>query len=115
MAGHMQHPPFPIYQWISDFWWMACLAAVCAFSFRLKAKRKRWFFYGGLLLIISRILLGSLGGGNIIFELPILITMDVFAIKYLLKPEKYIISGEKKSGQVSSDGAPSDEPSTSTG
>ena len=27
-------------------------------------------------------------------SLPLLIVIDVFAIKYLVKPEKYIISGE---------------------
>ncbi len=95
MAGHMHHGPYPLYQWVSDFWWMACFAAVFTFSLRLRAKRRMWFICGSIMLILFRIPLGSVGGGSIIFELPVLIVMDVFAIKYLVKPEKYIISGEQ--------------------
>jgi len=86
MAGHMQHAPYPLYQWISDFWWMVCFALVFTLSLRLRAKHRMWFLYGSLILILFRIPLGSVGGGTIIFELPLLLTIDIFAIKYLVKP-----------------------------
>lgn len=91
MAGHMQHGPYPVYQFVTDFWWMVCFAAVFAFSLRLKARRKMWFLCGSLILIVLRIPLDSSG---IIFELALLIILDVFAIQYLVKPEEYIASGE---------------------
>jgi len=54
-----------------------------------------WFLYGSLVLLLFRIPLGSEGGISIILELPILIVMDFFAIKYMTNPEKYITVGEQ--------------------
>ena len=95
MAGHMEHGPYSLYEWVNDFLWIICFAAVLIFSLRLRAKRRMWFICGSILLILSRIPMGSAGGSNIIFELPLLIVIVVFAIKYLVKPERYIISGEQ--------------------
>jgi hypothetical protein len=94
VCGHKQHGPYPSYQTVSDIFWVACFSAVFTFSFRLRAKRKMWFLYGSLLLLLLRIPLSSGGGISIILELPMLIVMDFFAIKYLTKPEKYIAVGE---------------------
>ena len=100
MAGHMQHPPYSLYHWINDCWWAVCFIAVSVFSVRLQAKRKRIFFYGSILLVLSRIFMGSSGGGNIILELPLLITIDIFALLYIFKPEKFTISEKKKELEV---------------
>ena len=70
------------------------MSAVFTFSFRLRAKRRMWFLYGSLVLLLFRIPLSSAGGVSIILELPILIVMNFFAIMYLIKPEKYITFGE---------------------
>ena len=111
MAGHMQHPPYPIGQWVSDSWWISCFACVFVFSLRLHAKGKVWLFYGSLFLIISRIPLGSLGGCNPL-ELPVIVMMLVVSIRSLLNPKKYLQVGEQRVGQASSDGVPPEEPST---
>ena len=93
MAGHMHHGPYPLYEWVSDILWMVCFAAVLVFSLRLRARGRIYFLCGSIVLMLFRIPLGSLGGGSIIFELPVLILMDVLAIKYLMRLEKYVISG----------------------
>ena len=113
MAGHMQHPPYPLYQWISDVWWMGCFAAVVVFSLRLQAKRKRWFFYGSLFLLVSRIPLGGLGGGNIMFKIPVLIVMDVFAVKYLVRPNAYVNTGRAASSTEAVGGGSTTHPTPS--
>jgi hypothetical protein len=89
MAGHMQHGPYPLYQWISDFWWMACFAAVFVFSLRMNAKRRMLFLAGAISLVLSRIPLESLGGGNVILELPLLIVMVVYSFLFLIRPGRY--------------------------
>jgi hypothetical protein len=95
MAGHMQHGPYPLYHWISDFWWMACFASVLVFSLRMNAKHRVLFLVGSILLIFSRIPFGSFGGGNVIIELPMLIAMDIYALWYLIRPGRYDRGGEQ--------------------
>jgi hypothetical protein len=94
MAGHMQHRPYPLYQWISDVGWMACFTSVFVFSLRMNAKRQVLFWAGSIFLILSRIGLGSCGGGNIFIELPLLVALDIYAIQYLLRPERFARPGE---------------------
>ena len=95
MAGHMQHPPIPLYQWISDFWWMACFTSALVFSTRLRAEHKVLFVVGTFVLIVSRIPFGSCCGMAFFIELPFLIVIVVCAIKYLVRPAEYIITGEQ--------------------
>ncbi len=90
MAGHMQHPPYFLYDFISDWLWVFCFGCVTILSFWLKAKRKWWFLFGPIFLLYFRIKLESMGGCSIIIELPLLIVIIVFAIKYLVNPNKYL-------------------------
>jgi hypothetical protein len=85
----MQHGPYPLYHWISDYWWMGCLSSVLVFSLRMNAKRRVLFTVGSALLILSRVGLESGGGGYELFELPLLIAMDVYAIRYVIRPERF--------------------------
>jgi len=93
MAGHMQHGPYSLAQQVSDCWWVGCLGAVFTFSFLLKAKRKMWFLCGSAFLLLFRVQLDSLGGLGILIEVPLLVTMAVFAFKALNNLEKYINQG----------------------
>ena len=36
MAGHMHHPPYSLWQWINDFFWIICFSAVIVFSIKTK-------------------------------------------------------------------------------
>ncbi len=91
MAGHMQHPPYFWYDFISDWLWMFCYGCVVVFSFWLRAKRKWWFLIGSFFLLLFR----RLEVGPIIVELPLLILIIVFAIQYLVNPNKYLEQNEK--------------------
>ncbi len=90
MAGHMKHPPYFWYDCISDWLWMFCYGCVMIFSFWLHAKRKWWFLLGSFFFIIFRFPLESMGGCSVVIELPLLIVINVFAIKYLINPNKYL-------------------------
>ena len=65
---------------------------VVIISFWLRAKRKWWFLLGSFFLLFFRNILESMGGCSIIIELPLLIVIIVFAVKYLVNPNKYLIS-----------------------
>ena len=94
MAGHMQHAPYPPYHWISDFWWAACFVAVLILSLRMNAKRRELFLAGSIVLVLLRVPLGSLGGASALIELPLLVTMAVYAILFLVRPDRYERKGE---------------------
>ena len=91
MAGHMRHGPYPVYHWANDFFWISCFSCVLVLSIYLKTKFQKWFFYGSAILLLSRIGLGSFGGGSILLEFPLLIVLDVFALKYIRSPTIYLI------------------------
>ncbi len=107
MAGHMQHPPYPLYQWISDFWWIVCFTSVLVFSLRMNAKRRILLAAGSLLLIVSRIGLGSGGGGGMLFELPLLAAMDIYSVRYVIRPERFERHGEQDAPPSSRPPSPS--------
>jgi hypothetical protein len=85
IGGHMIHGPYPLYQCISDFWWMACFASVLVLSARMRSKEKALFLVGSTGLIISRICLGD----NSLIELPLLGAMNVYAVGYLVRPARF--------------------------
>ena len=89
MCGHMQHGPYSLYHRANDFWWIACFASVLVFSCRMNAKKRALFLIGSFVLVVSRIPLGSLGGVGLLIELPLLIAMGIYAINYLIRPERY--------------------------
>jgi hypothetical protein len=95
MAGHMQHGPYPLYQWISEFWWIACFTSVLVFSLSMNAKGGVLFAMGSLLLVLSRIGLGSLGGSGMLIELPLLVAMDIYSIRYVIRPKRFELNGEQ--------------------
>lgn len=90
MAGHMQHGPYPLQQWISDFWWMGCFVSVLVLSMRVRARGRLLLLVGSPLLIISRLFLGD----NCLVELPLLGAMILYAVRYMVRPSKFERIGE---------------------
>lgn len=91
MAGHMQHGPYPLQQWISDFWWMACFVSVLVLSAGIRARGRLLLLAGSPLLIISRLFLGD----NSLIELPLLGAMIIYALGYMVRPSKFERIGEQ--------------------
>ena len=89
MAGHLHHGPYSVFDWGNDLLWATCYAAVMVFSVPMRAKGKWWLICSVLLLTVSRLLLGSLGGGNIL-ELPAVLIVFIIAIRSLVAPTRYI-------------------------
>jgi hypothetical protein len=79
MAGHMQHPPYSWLNFAIDGVWVVCFAAAAVLAFRSRLPRR--LRVSGLLvvLIVSRLLLGSWGGELFLFELPAVIYLGVIA------------------------------------
>jgi hypothetical protein len=99
IGGHMQHGPYPLRDWISDFWWIACFVSVLVLSVRIRARGRLLFLVGSLLLIISRLFLGD----NSLIELPLLGAMIIYALGYLVRPSKFKLTGEQS---AASNGGP---------
>jgi hypothetical protein len=89
MAGHMQHPPYPVWQIVSDGLWMVCFILAAVISVRLKARKQRWFFYGTCFLILSRIA-GDLGGVGLFIGLPLQAYLVWLASRYIMSPGRYL-------------------------
>ena len=83
MVGHMHHGPYPWHQWASDYLWIGAFIAVALLAFSWKSTSRNCFFRGALFLIIGRLILGSIGGALIIFEIPVLAAMVIRAIHHL--------------------------------
>ena len=90
MAGHMQHGPYPLQEVISDIWWLACGTATLILSVRMRARGRLLFLIGSLLLTLGWIF----AGGDLVFSLPLLGAMNVYAIGYLVLPSKFEPGGE---------------------
>ena len=82
MAGHLQHPPYPAIQWVSDALWAVCMVIAAAYAVRSGIKRKVFFIIALAVLFISRIL-GSLGGVALIIEYTILLWIGLEFLVYL--------------------------------
>jgi hypothetical protein len=106
MAGHMQHPPFPLWQWLNDLAWAFCMASCFVLSWKTRAKRIGWLRYGSLACILLRIPLGDLGGTAFLVELPLCLWLMVVSVQYLVRTNK--MEAEQPAPQVQSEGAPSD-------
>ena len=98
IGGHMQHGPYSAIEWINDLLWTGCFAAVIVFSITVHAKRRAVFCVGSIALVLSRLVLGSLGGRSALVELPLLVVMNVYAIEYIVGPTIFLWSGEKANG-----------------
>jgi hypothetical protein len=90
MAGHMQHAPYSAYDWVNDLLWATCFASVMVLSVSLQARGRLLFLLGSFALILSRIVFESLGGGGILIEAPLLITLDVYGLLYLCCPKRFL-------------------------
>ena len=84
-----QHVPYEAGDAINDLFWTAYLVSVTVLSFTLHAKRRELFAFGSIILILSRLVLGSLGGTAILIELPLLIAMSVYALGYIFFAKKF--------------------------
>ncbi len=93
MDGHMRHAPYPLYEYASDLWWSASFTSILVFSCRLRARSISWLQCGSMAILFLRFFLG---GALILIELPLLIMMNIYAIKYLLKPDEYLLSGTQQ-------------------
>jgi hypothetical protein len=96
MCGHMQHGPYPFYHYLIDLFWATCFAAVLTFSIKLEAKRKMVFLIGSLFLIMLRIPLQGLAGGDLIFGLPFMLLLILYSIRYLRNPSACIKNENQK-------------------
>jgi hypothetical protein len=80
MAGHMQHPPYPAWQYATDGVWVVGLAVgaiLSAINFR---RMTRSATAGAAALWVSRLLLGSGGGIFFLLELPAIVVVLVAAV-----------------------------------
>jgi len=90
MAGHMQHGPHSAGEWINELLWTACFVSVAVISGTLHAKAREVFLVGSIVLVFSRLLLGSLGGTGALVELPVLIIMNTLAAGYVIRPQLFV-------------------------
>ena len=95
MAGHLAHAPYPTWHWISEFLWLSCYTSSAVLSFRTKIKKRLWYLIGGAFLILSRIVLGSGGGGLLLVELPLVIYLIALSLRYVWENAEYIIKTEQ--------------------
>jgi hypothetical protein len=89
MDGHMQHGPYPVYQWINDILWIACFASVLVFSIKMNAKGKGIFLVCSGLLILIRVTVGEM-----VVEIFLLVIMVAYAGAFLIQPGKYEVLQE---------------------
>lgn len=83
MAGHMHHPPYPPWHFYSDYIWQISYILAGVLAFRSNISFRHIFSILVLLLLLSRLVLGSGGGGLVIFEIPILTFLIINSIRGL--------------------------------
>ena len=83
MAGHMQHPPYSVTDLMIDAIWMIAFLVSGALCWKSNLHFQRTIFLFLLLLFLSRLLLGSGGGGLFLVELPLLLVLFVLGIRNL--------------------------------
>jgi hypothetical protein len=89
IAGHMQHGPYSAGDWINDLLWATCFVAVGVFSAALHPKYRDPLIVASALLVASRFLLGSMGGGAVLVELVLLIVMNAYACAAFFRPAAF--------------------------
>ncbi|MHB9048874.1 MAG: hypothetical protein ACYC35_23400 [Pirellulales bacterium] len=83
MAGHMQHPPYPVSDLALDAVWVSALLLAGGLSWRSNLHLRRTILLFVLLLLSSRLLLGSGGGMLFLVELPVLLVVLIASIRNL--------------------------------
>ena len=77
MDGHMEHPPYPSIDWLNDAAWVAAMVLSAAAGWKSNLTFKRSVLTGMILLLVSRLVLGSGGSFLFLLELPV-----VFAVTF---------------------------------
>lgn len=85
MAGHLQHPPYPVGSWVLETLWIAGMVGSGVFSLRSTLRFKGLLFAGMAFLLLSRLLLGSAGGFFVLFEAPLVLVLLVAGVVGLLR------------------------------
>jgi len=85
MFGHMKHPPYAWWQFVLDALWVVPFMAAAFVALRWKLPRRARLASLLLVLVVSRLVLGSGGGALAVLELPILIYLIVVALRRLLQ------------------------------
>ena len=83
MAGHMRHPPHPFWQMMSDALWCSLYLGAAVAALGSNISFRRFFVLIPGLLCISRLVLGSLGGMNLLLEVPMCLFLSVVAVRAL--------------------------------
>ena len=85
MCGHMAHPPYSIIDWVNDIFWITFMVAATVFAIKSTIKRKKVFISALILLIFSRLLLGSGGGLLFYIELPLIVFIIIISFAGIKK------------------------------
>jgi len=81
MAGHMQHPPYPLWQSISDVFWCLAFAVAALAGFGSDMSPRALFSFLALSLVALRFVAGSAGGASFLVELPAWIALVVMFLR----------------------------------
>lgn len=71
MAGHMDHPPYPLWHYANDAFWTACLLSVSYWAIKRDRLINKLIAALASFLVMSRWVMGSGGGSNFYSEGPI--------------------------------------------
>jgi hypothetical protein len=83
MDGHCAHPPYPLWETLSDVVWMACWGAAAVFAIRSNLRLRLSFCAVLTLVPASRLLLR---GQACLLELPAMVYVGAVAVRGLLRP-----------------------------
>jgi len=86
MAGHMHHPPYPSWHYISDIIWLTTYISAAVFAVKSNITFRKIFSLLLLFVCISRLALGSGGGGLIIIELPSIVFLLIISVRGIRRP-----------------------------
>jgi len=83
MDGHMQHPPYSFWHYLSDALWFCCYLAAALIGWKSNLILRRFLCCLLPCLCVSRLVLGSLGGLLLLFELPLCLIATVVSFRSL--------------------------------
>lgn len=83
MAGHMKHPPYPLWHFVSDWLWLTLFVSAGVVALASDFRHRYVFSLSCLLMPVLRLGLGSLGGGGLLIEFPAWITIATMSTRGL--------------------------------
>jgi len=83
MGGHMEHPPYPVLDYAIDASWVLLFVVSSVFCWKSNLHFRKTVFICVVLLLVSRMALGSGGGGLFALELPLLLVLFFAAVRSL--------------------------------